>query len=250
MNVATKSGQQQQQSSLQNVNQYLRGGNMKSDTPKTAHGKFLVLKPVWENGVSPSKDVTSPTNNSTSKAVNTQVAVAPPVVSAPSRSPNSQKVSALERKAAALDLKSGSTLERKPSLSQVQSRNDFFNLIKKKTLGNSSTVAPDSGPNISSPTSEKSGEETRETFSAPASPHTVENGAEVNGNGDSCKEIQRFSDVVELNEEEAKFLRSLGWDEDAGEDEGLTEEEINAFYEEVNNSLFAFILSFKWLLML
>ncbi|PON76624.1 C-jun-amino-terminal kinase-interacting protein [Parasponia andersonii] len=247
MNVATKSGQQQQ-SSLHNVNQYLRGGAMKSDTPKTSHGKFLVLKPVWENGVSPSsKDVTSPTNNSTNKALNTQVAVAPPVVSAPSRSPNSQKVTSLERKVAALDLKSGPTLEKKPSLSQVQSRNDFFNLIKKKTSVNPSTVIPVSVPNISSPTSEKSGEETREAFSGPASPHTVENGAEVNGNGDSCKEIQRYSDVGDDecssaavcvdDEEEAKFLRSLGWEENAGEDEGLTEEEINAFYEEPKLSM-------------
>ncbi|EXB60491.1 hypothetical protein L484_014946 [Morus notabilis] len=233
MNVGTKTVQQQP-SSLQNVNQYLRSGNVKSDTPKTSHGKYLVLKPVWENGVTPpSKDVTSPTNSSTSRASSTQLAVAPPVVSAPSRSPNSQKVSSL-------DLKSGSTLEKRPSLSQVQSRNDFFNLIKKKTSVNPSATLPESGPNISSPTSEKSGEGNREVCSAPASPHPV--GAEVNGNGENCKEIQRFSDNGEdecppssdiyLDEEEAKFLKSLGWDENAGEDEGLTEEEINAFYEE------------------
>lgn len=249
MNVGTKTVQQQP-SSLQNVNQYLRSGNVKSDTPKTSHGKYLVLKPVWENGVTPpSKDVTSPTNSSTSRAANTQLAVAPPVVSAPSRSPNSQKVSSLERKVSALDLKSGSTLEKRPSLSQVQSRNDFFNLIKKKTSVNPSATLPESGTNISSPTSEKSGEGNREVCSAPASPHPV--GAEVNGNGENCKEIQRFSDNGEdecppssdiyLDEEEAKFLRSLGWDENAGEDEGLTEEEINAFYEEVNNFFTPFV---------
>ncbi|KAF4346080.1 hypothetical protein CsatB_008181 [Cannabis sativa] len=241
MNAASKSGQQQQ-SSLHNVNQYLRGGSMKPDTPKTSHGKFLVLKPVRENGVSlSSKDITSPTYNSSTIAFNTQVAAAPPVVSAPTRSPNSQKVPSLERKVAALDLKTGTALEKKPSLSQSQSRNDFFNLIKKKTSVNPSTVLPNSGPHISSPTSEKSGEEVREAFSAPASPHTVENGAEVNGNGNSCKQIQRFSDrgddecpsaALYLDEEEVKFLRSLGWDENAAEDEGLTEEEISAFYEE------------------
>ncbi|KAF4366556.1 hypothetical protein G4B88_001376 [Cannabis sativa] len=236
MNVATKCVQQQQ-SSFNNVNQFLRGGSLKTDTQKPSHGKFLVLKPVRENGVSTSKDVTSPTYNSTSKAFNSQVVVASPAVSTPSRSPNSQKVSS---KVSALDLKLGPALEKKPSFSQSQSRNDFFNLIKKKTSFNPSTVLPDSGTQISSP-SEKSGEETKEAFSARASPHSVENGAEGNGIGDSCKEIQRFSDGGEdecpsaalyLDEEEVKFLRSLGWDENAAEDEGLTEEEISAFYEE------------------
>lgn len=242
MNVATKAGQQQL-SSLQNVNQYLRSGNTKFDAPKTSHGKFLVLKPGWENGVTPSsKEVTSPTNGSTSRAANTQLTVAPPVVSAPSKSPNGQKASSVERKVSALDLKLGSTLEKRPSLSQVQSRNDFFNRLKGRNPVNPSTVLPESGPNISSPTSEKSGEGNREAYSAPASPHPVENGTEVNGNGENCKEIQSFSDVGEdecppssdvcPDEEEAKFLRSLGWDENAGEDDGLTEEEINAFYEE------------------
>lgn len=233
MNVATKAGQQQP-SSLQNVNQYLRSGNTKSDAPKTSHGKFLVLKPVWENGVTPSsKEVTSPKNGSTSRAANTQLTVASPVVSAPSKSPNGQKASSA-------DSKLGSTLEKRPSLSQVQSRNDFFNRLR--TSVPPATVLPESGPNISSPTSEKSGEANREAYSAPASPHPVENGTEVNGNGENCKEIQSFSDIGEgecppssdvyLDEEEANFLRSLGWEENAGEDDGLTEEEINAFYEE------------------
>lgn len=217
----------------------------------------MVLKPVWENGVSPtSRDVTSPTNNaSSSRAASTQLAVAPPVVSAPLRSPNSQKLSSVERKVAALDLKSGSTLEKRPSLSQLQSRNDFFNLIKKKTSRTSSNVLPDSGTDISSPTlEEKSGEVTREVHSAPTSPHPIENGAEAIGNGGSCGEVQRFSDVEEKNicsseavypdEEEAAFLRSLGWEENGGggEDEGLTEEEINQFYAEVNN-LYAFFVN-------
>lgn len=36
-----------------------------------------------------------------------------------------------------------------------------------------------------------------------------------------------------LDEEEAAFLRFLEWEESAGNDGGLTEEEINAFYQEV-----------------
>lgn len=251
MNVTTKSGQQSQ-TVLHNANQSIRGGSVKSDTPKSSQGKFFVLKPGWENGVSPTpKDVISPTNNASSRAANTQPAVAPPVVSAPLRSLNSQNVSSVERKVAALDLKSGSTLEKKPSLSQLQSRNDFFNLIKKKTPRTSSNVLPDSGTNISSPTTEKSGEISSEMHSDPTSPHSIENGAEVTGNGGSCGEVQRFSDVEEKNiwpteavypdEEEAAFLRSLGWEENCGE-EALTEEEISAFWKEVNTS--CFVLNF------
>lgn len=243
INVTTKSGQQPQ-TVLHNPGPSLRGGSVKSsDTPKSSHGKFLVLKPVRENGGSPtSKDVTSPTNAS-SKAANT-LAVAPPIISAPLRSPNSQKPSSVERKVATLDLKSGPTLEKRPSLSQFQSRNDFFNLIKKKTSRTSSNVLPDSSTNISSPTIEKSDEVTREVHSAPTSPHPMDNGAEVTGNGGSCGEVQRYSDVEDKNvslsevvhpdEEEAAFLRSLGWEENGGEDEGLTEEEINQFYADLS----------------
>jgi hypothetical protein len=53
----------------------------------------------------------------------------------------------------------------------------------------------------------------------------------LTSNGGSLEEVQRFSE-----EEEAKFLRSLGWEENSGEDEGLTEEEINAFIQEVNTT--------------
>lgn len=238
VNAAAKSGQQQP-SSLQHANQSLRGGHVKPDAPKTSHGKFLVLKPTRENGVSTTpKDVVSPTNNATSRTANSQLPVTSSAASTPLRSP---KNSTLERKVAAFNMKSGSTLERRPSLSQVQSRNDFFNHLKKKTSTNSSTVLPDSGPVISSPTMEKSDEVIGEVVSAPASPDATENGAEVTSNGDICEEVQGFSVVLEdnmsssatfcPNEEEVAFLRSLGWEEHSGEEEGLTEEEISSFYQ-------------------
>ncbi|KAM1119721.1 uncharacterized protein LOC126632375 [Malus sylvestris] len=236
-NAPVKVGQQQPS---QLHNQSLRGGSVKSDAPKTS--KFLVLTKGWENGVSSSpKDVTSPTSNASSRAANSPLAVAPPVASTPLRSPNNQKLLSVERKVAALDLKSGSTLEKRPSLSQVQSRNDFFKRLKNKTLMNSSITLPDPGPNISSPTMEKSGEIHREVFSDPASPHTIENGALVTGNGDSSEDVQKFSDTalsvaVYPDEEEARFLRSLGWEENSGDDGGLTEEEINAFYDQYMKS--------------
>jgi hypothetical protein len=245
VNAGAKSGQLQP-SSLQNANQSLRGVHAKSDASKASHGKFLVLKPTWENGASPTpKDVASPTSNATSKAPDSQLAVSPSVASTstPLRSPKNLKNIPMERKIAALNLKSGPTLERRPSMSQVQSRNDFFNLLKKKTSMNTSTVLPGPGPVVSSPTMEKSDELTREVLCASESPHAAENGGEMTSNGDTCEEVLRFSvgessmsctATVHPDEEEAAFLRSLGWEENSGEDEGLTEEEINAFFQEVN----------------
>jgi hypothetical protein len=220
MNTAAKS-LHQQSSSLHLANQSSVGVNVKSDAPKTSHGKLFVLKPVWENGVSPSpKDVASPTNTS-SRTANSQLA-APSVPSAPVRSPNNPKLSLGERKPTSLNLNSGFGGEKR-----AQSRNDFFNDLKKKTAMNTSSVA-DSASVVLSPASEKSCEVIKEVVSAPASPQAVQNGAELTSNGGTLEEVQRFS------EEEVSFLRSLGWEENSGEEEGLTEEEINAFLQEVN----------------
>ncbi|EYU22904.1 hypothetical protein MIMGU_mgv1a017909mg, partial [Erythranthe guttata] len=73
------------------------------------------------------------------------------------------------------------------------------------------------------------------------------NGKQMNCNGERCEIPEKnrsSSDAGEKSfsvngsvypdEEEAAFLRSLGWEENGGEDEGLTEEEINAFYQEVS----------------
>ncbi|XP_022141430.1 flocculation protein FLO11 isoform X3 [Momordica charantia] len=241
LNVTIKGGQPQPLP-VHHTNQ-TRGGHVKSDAQKSSHGKFLVLKPR-ENGVSLAvKDVPSPTSNANNMAANSQFALAPSVPHAPLRSPNNSNVSSVERKIASLDLKSGSTLEKRPSLSQVQSRNDFFNLIKKKTPKSSSAILSDSCPAVKSPTIGQSNELTREEINIPASPRVVENGAVETRNGDSSEEVQASCDSGEklashvgaesLDEEEAAFLRSLGWDESYGEDEGLTEEEINSFYEEL-----------------
>ncbi|OIW02413.1 hypothetical protein TanjilG_05006 [Lupinus angustifolius] len=243
MNVAAKSVLQQQPCALQHIaSQSVRGVNAKVDAPKTS-GKFTDLKSVvWENVVSPtSKDVLTPINHSNSKAGN-QHAVASAAASAPSRNTNNLKYPA-DRKLVSMDLKLGSTLDKKHSLSQLKSRNDFFNLIKKKTLTNSS-ADPNSGP-MGSSMMEKSGEENREVVSPSATPHSLRNDAEVtsNGNCHAHEEVHRFSDngekdsipcaTIYPDEEEAAFLRSLGWEENSDEgEEGLTEEEINAFYQE------------------
>lgn len=244
LNVTIKGGQPQSLSSV-HANQS-RGAHVKSDAQKSSHGKFLVLKPVRENGVSlTAKDVSSPTSNANSMASNSQFASSSSVPHAPPlRSPNNSNVSSMERKTASLDLKSGPTLEKRPSLSQLQSRNDFFNLIKKKTSTSSSAVLSDSCSSVKSPSIGQSNNLTREEIGIPASSHGIENGAVENRNGDGSGEVQASCGSGEqtethvtaesLDEEEAAFLRSLGWDENCGEDEGLTEEEINSFYREVN----------------
>ncbi|CAL0307849.1 unnamed protein product [Lupinus luteus] len=236
MNMAAKVVPQQP--ALHIASQYVRGVNAKVDSPKT--GKFTDLKSVvWENGAS--KDVSNSTN-SNSKPGN-EHAVAAAAASAPSRNTNNLKCP-VERKPASMDLKLGSTLDKKHLLSQVKSRNDFFNLIKKKTLINSSSVIPNSVPTGSS-MMDKSGEDNREVVSPSESPQSLRNGAEVVSNGDchAHEEVHKFSDSEEKDstpcatiypdEEETAFLRSLGWEENSDEgEEGLTEEEINAFYQE------------------
>ncbi|XP_065880956.1 uncharacterized protein [Euphorbia lathyris] len=224
MNAGAKN-MQQQPSSLHPANQSLLGGHIKADATKASHGKLMVLKPARENGTSPSpKDVASP--NNASRAANTQLAPPPSVPSAPLRSPNNPKLSSGERKSTSMSLISGFNVEKRPSLSQTQSRIDFFNHLKKKTSTTTSTTLPDSASTVSSPRSEKSCEVNKEAESNPSSPQAINNGNEVTSNGDTVEEFQRFSD------EEAAFLRSLGWEENSGEDEGLTEEEISTFIQE------------------
>ncbi|KAI5435931.1 uncharacterized protein LOC127118861 [Lathyrus oleraceus] len=242
MNVAMKSVPQQP-SSLHIASQSVRSVNAKVDVPKTS-GKFIDLKSVvWENGASPTaKDVSNLTNYANNKLAN-QHAVASAAAPTPVKNPNNLK-SPTERKPAPLDLKLGSTLDKKQSISQVKSRNDFFNLLKNKSATNSSTVLPDSGQLVSSPTLENSAEVNRESAMLSASPQSVGTGAELtsNGNVHAHEKPCKISDdeekdsisraTVYPDEEEAAFLRSLGWEDNSDEDEGLTEEEISAFYQE------------------
>ncbi|KAK9005679.1 hypothetical protein V6N11_043103 [Hibiscus sabdariffa] len=85
----------------------------------------------WENGVSSptQKDVASPATNANNKVATSEHAV----TSASARNSNHPKLSAGERKTATLNPIAGFTLEKRPSLAQTRSRNDFFNLLKKKT---------------------------------------------------------------------------------------------------------------------
>lgn len=208
---------------------------MKPDVAKTSTmGKLLVLKPSRErNGISPTpKESLSPTGGSklpvSSLSVPSAVGSAPPL----RNTGNSSGVA---------------NLEKRPS-SQALSRSNFFNLMRKKSLTSNSSVSPDTGSSGSP--SENLGElvahpapkgELGPAVIQQSSETKVElicNGGETcdapvrstsNGNNHSGPDVILYSE-----EEEARFLRSLGWDETAEEEEGLTEEEISSFYKNVS----------------
>ncbi|XP_057977738.1 uncharacterized protein LOC131164503 [Malania oleifera] len=246
-----KIGQQQQhQTSLHLANHTARTVPAKSDVLKLSNvGKLHILKPAREkNGVVPiAKDSLSPTNGS---KVVSPLAVAPlPAGSGPLRSPGS-KPSGTERKLAITP-----TVEKRPT-PQAQSRNDFFNLMRKKSSTSTPSAAPNSSsPVVSSAVMEKPDDFSLEVASASVTSHSMdnalldtcgeesaENRVDMANDADSHDGPQKFLDNGEKHsisdaicypeEEEAAFLRSLGWEENAGEDEGLTEEEISAFFKE------------------
>lgn len=232
LSTVTKVGQQPSSSQL--VNHAVRG-NTRSDVSKPSQaGKLTVLKPAREkNDASPGKDGPSPTNTSR---------VLPGAVQstafAPLRSPINPKL-ATDSGATAFSV-TKYAMDRKP-LSQSQDRIDFFNSIRKKTSANHSAAIPDSRPiESSSFMSEKSDDQTTAFAAAgnqdaPASGPELEwspgNGTDMAGHGVTSEEskIDSSSDVPD--EEEAAFLRSMGWEENAEAAAPITEEEINAFYE-------------------
>ncbi|KAE8684386.1 mitogen-activated protein kinase kinase kinase 1-like [Hibiscus syriacus] len=233
MNIAVKSGSQTSPLVYQGNHNFPHNGHVKSD-PKTS-GKLLVLKPRRDNAVSSptQNDISSSTKIANNRVITSQLAFAP-VNSASARNSNVPKLSAGECKAAAISPIAGFTVEKRHSLAQTQSRNDFFNLLKKKkTSTNISGGLSDSDSQISSSVMEKS-EVHKEVIGASVTAH-ADDGTATTSNGDTCsgykKKDMSAIDMPYPDEEEAAFLRSLGWEEGTGEDEGLTEDEINAFYQ-------------------
>ncbi|XWS62551.1 hypothetical protein CRYUN_Cryun06bG0020900 [Craigia yunnanensis] len=246
-----KAGQQQHPSLSVN---YTCGGTSRSDSLKVStESRLQILKPSREpNGVSlTTKDNLSPTNGS-SKLVNSPLSVTPSAAaSAPFRSSgNSPRFATADRNQTPFRI----TIEKRPT-AQAQSRNAFFDLLKKKSATNSASSVPDSGPAVSPSVSEKSdelGTEDSSTYitlkdgGVPSSEISITDfptdNAEITHTGDAYAGSQQCSSNGDWNsspdaflypdEEEAAFLRSLGWEENAGDDEGLTEEEISAFFEE------------------
>ncbi|XP_021748810.1 uncharacterized protein LOC110714580 [Chenopodium quinoa] len=231
--VAGPKNGQQQMPSLQSGSQVVRGGSGRADGLNPSSSKLLLLKPGREKVVSPAmKDVPAQTMKAAT-AVNGPSAGSNPV-SLPSKNSTLLKHSNNDRKTPAYNMNGAQVVDKRLSHAQLQSRNDFFNLVRKKSKGGAS-AAVDSGSVVSSIV-QNSGEE-KEMASGPASPT---DNSEVNCNGDTCNLAESFSDQrgSDLShhelihpEEELDFLRALGWEDDGGDDEGLTEEEINAFVE-------------------
>ncbi|CAI9769243.1 unnamed protein product [Fraxinus pennsylvanica] len=237
-----------------------------SDFSKTSNvGKLHVLKPVRErNGVSPyAKDNLSATSGS--KILNPTL-VASASGSAVTRGPPQNPFHAGANRKPVL------TVLEKKSTSQAQSRNEFFNLVRKKSLVNSSPV-PDSSlanpsaahdpsiansskvpdhDSLASPSvSDKLGELQEVVASNTQAGHTlssvslseghlsVERG-DLTCDSDTCNRQkyvnngnENFSmDSAFPEEEEVALLRSMGWEENADEG-GLTEEEISAFHRDM-----------------
>ncbi|VFQ69523.1 unnamed protein product [Cuscuta campestris] len=228
MGVAAKSVQQQPYTS-QLTNQ-TRVGRVRPDTLYTSHiGKFLVLRPL----------ATSATKDTLGVASGRGLHEPPPVpLLSPLNTSSTPMVTVLENKASALVPKQSPSAEKKVSISQAKSRSDFFNLIRKKT-SLKTTEHPDSCTAYSSSNSEET-DTTKGDSSVPSSPvvddcQTTSNGNSHGTQGEACSsdgEDSYFNGNMYSDEEEVAFLRSLGWDENVGDDEGLTEEEINAFYRE------------------
>ncbi|KAI3815415.1 hypothetical protein L1987_15082 [Smallanthus sonchifolius] len=207
----------------------------KLDSLKTSSvGKLHVLKPSRErNGVTPTaKDNLSPTG---AGKLPISPLGAPSVVGPAPPMRNNPAFGATERRPGV------ATLEKRPS-SHVQSRNDFFNLMRKKSL---TPVTPDTGSTI--PASDKPDEAETSTVAEGGSQQSSENKA-CNGdtdvatersttNNNNGKTNSNSNGILYSEEEEARLLRLLGWEETAEEEEGLTEEEISSFYRDVSKYL-------------
>lgn len=163
--------------------------------------------------------------------------------------------------------------EEKKHLSQAQNRSDFFNALRRKASGTvpvtriqdkSSTSTEDKSldqkrngvsDRVGATEANENGSVERVGENSGISLSTVEiacswnnNATAVNGvdHGEihttvdssetgSPTSVNRSSVIGGSEEEEAAFLRSLGWDENAGGEEALTEEEINAFHQQMKS---------------
>ncbi|XP_057750920.1 uncharacterized protein LOC130969279 isoform X1 [Arachis stenosperma] len=129
------------------------------------------------------------------------------------------------------------TLEKRPTF-QTQSRSDFFkNLSKKSSSKNSCSDVCPNGISCALEKSELGKSTATSSVSSLAESSSVitENAAAAAASKplkfSSNGEQQHSTNPVLHPDEEIAFLRSLGWEESAGEDEGLTEDEIQDFYE-------------------
>ncbi|XP_024960618.1 uncharacterized protein LOC112501173 isoform X2 [Cynara cardunculus var. scolymus] len=232
-----KVGQSQLQNShIVNHPPSLRPVSVKSDVTKVSTvGKLHILKSSRErNGTtSTAKESLSPTGGS--KLPNSPLAVPVVVGSASLRNTGGSTIVA-DRKPC---------VEKRPS-PQAQSRNDFFNLMRKKSMATNSSSPGASEAGSSESTNDKPGEPQVGGYDPVVVDRSCgvqtlsENKVDFSCNGDATERSNNEKNhsssdaILYSEEEEARFLRSLGWEETT-EEEGLTEEEINSFYRDYVN---------------
>ncbi|KAL2343747.1 hypothetical protein Fmac_005032 [Flemingia macrophylla] len=237
-----KMGQQQYPfSNSRRPSHSLRGAHPNMDIQKVSSGISLNVSASRElTGVSQAaKDNSSPNGRVVLSPVGATRSTS---ISSPSRSlSNNQTPSAWI------------TLEKRPTF-PTQSRNDFFkNLSRKSSL---EKPCSDDVPIGISSALEKPEASTRSVTNCPilksrdassddtSSVNILNDYSSLNPENEnvsneplylkpsSSGEKQQSSNPFPYpDEEEIAFLRSLGWDESAGDDEGLTKEEIQDFYE-------------------
>lgn len=117
-------------------------------------------------------------------------------------------------------------------LSHAQERNDFFNLLRKKSLNPTGSIPEADFLGAADDLQNASSDSTNE----PGLDCSAENGNFSINEPDrlyaEIEESHSYLDSVLDPEEEEAFLRSLGWDKNAGE-EALSQEEIDAFLKKV-----------------
>ncbi|KAG0492438.1 hypothetical protein HPP92_005836 [Vanilla planifolia] len=194
----------------------------RSDSSKISQpGNFQVLNRE-RNGSSPTgKDSTNLTNGG--RVLNSSGGV-PLTPSPPPKGPINSKLK--DGRVGSLTL--GSYGEKKPS-SQAQNRNEFFNSLRMKASPSPQAGSNDdsSGCEISSSNLEAGGQVALVSASAMEKVSYSSSTISKCSTENACEEPEKIAP----DEEEAAFLRSLGWEENAGE-EALTREEIESFLSE------------------
>ncbi|XP_057845058.2 uncharacterized protein LOC131054543 isoform X2 [Cryptomeria japonica] len=148
--------------------------------------------------------------------------------------------------------------EEKKPLSQAQNRSDFFNTLRRKASGssteqkvaeqntnvvpiNDTVVGVKENGNLDSVCENSDNAEPAIQVACNLVNIINASNGDVRAETDTAVESSETGSPASTNmysfmggseEEEAAFLRSLGWEENAGEEEALTEEEINAFYQQ------------------
>ncbi|XP_020591327.1 uncharacterized protein LOC110032144 [Phalaenopsis equestris] len=211
---ASKAGQQ---SSSQLIVHAVRPA-IRSDVYKIFQpGNFQVLNRE-KNSLSPDKDNTKPRNVS---RVPTTPTIIPPASTQPLKGIMNPK-GKVEG--------TGGALSPKKLPFQVQNRNDFFNSLRKKTSSgqhsNSTNLSNDGGSSFTT-------EAIASKLDFPAEKKNVLHSSMESENFSAGDSDDGFEEPEKsaLDEEEEAFLRSLGWEENAGV-QALTHEEIESFLSE------------------